>query len=52
MQVTLMGTGLLGQAVAERLHATGHSLTAYNRSPEKTRSLRQRGIRIAANAQE
>lgn len=52
MQVALLGTGLLGQAVAERLHVTGHSLTVYNRSPEKTRSLRQRGIRIAANAEE
>jgi 3-hydroxyisobutyrate dehydrogenase len=25
MNVALLGTGLLGQAVAERLHATGHS---------------------------
>lgn len=52
MNVALLGTGLLGQAVAERLHARGHSLSAYNRSPEKTVSLRQRGIRIAHNAAE
>lgn len=52
MQVALLGTGLLGHAVAERLQATGHCLTAYNRSIEKTRSLRQRGIRIAAHAEE
>lgn len=52
MQVALLGTGLLGHAMAERLQATGHCLTAYNRSIEKTRSLRQRGIRIAAHAEE
>ncbi len=48
MRVALLGTGLLGGAVAERLHATGHSLAAYNRTPEKTFSLRERGIRIDA----
>jgi 3-hydroxyisobutyrate dehydrogenase len=52
VQVALLGTGLLGQAVAERLQATGHNLTVYNRSPEKTRSLRQHGIHIAASARE
>lgn len=49
MQVALLGTGLLGRAVAERLQATGHDLTVYNRSPEKTQALRERGIRIAAD---
>ncbi len=52
MNVALLGTGLLGQAVAERLQFTGHNLTAYNRSHDKTRSLQQRGIRIAATAGE
>ena len=52
MNVALLGTGLLGQAVAERLHATGHTLSAYNRSVEKTRALRQQGIHIAATAAE
>jgi 3-hydroxyisobutyrate dehydrogenase len=52
MHVALLGTGLLGRSVAERLQATGHSLTVYNRSPEKTQSLHQRGIRIAVNAKE
>ena len=41
MNVALLGTGLLGQAVAERLHATGHRISAYNRSPEKTLALRR-----------
>ena len=50
MKVALLGTGLLGEAVAERLHAAGHSLSVYNRSVEKTHALRQRGIRIAPTA--
>jgi len=52
VEVTLLGTGLLGRSVAERLQATGHSLTVYNRSPEKTQSLHQRGIQIATHALE
>ena len=52
MNVALLGTGLLGQGVAVRLHATGHTLTAYNRSIEKTHLLRQQGIRIAPTAGE
>jgi len=35
MNVALLGTGLLGEAVAERLHAAGHSLSVYNRSAKK-----------------
>ncbi len=52
MNVALLGTGLLGQGVAVRLHATGHTLTAYNRSVEKTHILRQQGIPIAPTAGE
>lgn len=52
MNVALLGTGLLGQEVAERLHTTGHTLTVHNRSAEKTLALRQRGIRIAPTAAE
>lgn len=50
MNIALLGAGLLGQAVAERLHASGHILSVYNRSPEKTIALRQRGIDIASHA--
>lgn len=52
MNVALLGTGLLGQGVAERLHATGHTVTVYNRSIEKTHALRRQGIRIAPTAAE
>jgi 3-hydroxyisobutyrate dehydrogenase len=52
MRVALLGTGLLGAAVAERLHKTAHDLTVYNRSSEKTQPLRQQGIRIAVTPRE
>ena len=52
MNVALLGTGLLGRGVAERLHTTGHTLTAHNRSIEKTLALRQLGVRIATTAAE
>src|SRR5574340_1570399 len=52
MDVALLGTGLLGRAVAERLHATGHNLSAYNRSAEKTLPLCRLGIRIAQTAED
>lgn len=50
MNVALLGTGLLGEAVAERLHAAGYSLSVYNRSVGKTRALQQRGVEVAATA--
>lgn len=52
MQVALLGTGLLGRAVAERLQSTGHDVTVYNRSSDKTQPLQQQGIRIAASPAE
>ncbi|MBS0169642.1 MAG: NAD(P)-dependent oxidoreductase [Nitrospira sp.] len=50
MNVALLGTGLLGAAVAERLHAEGHSLSVYNRSAEKTYALRELGVTVAPTA--
>lgn len=50
MKVALLGTGLLGEAVAERLHAAGHSLLVYNRSVSKTRALQQLGVTVAPTA--
>ena len=52
MNVALLGTGLLGEAVAERLHAAGHSLSVYNRSAGKTQRLRQLGVAVAPTAAE
>ena len=33
--IALLGTGLLGTAIGQRLLARGHRLTVWNRSPER-----------------
>ena len=50
MRVAIVGIGLLGRAVAERLHESGHAVTVYNRTASKTDSLRAHGITVAATA--
>lgn len=52
MKVALIGTGLMGTPMGERLLAAGHKLTVYNRSPHKTRPLGERGGAVAATAQQ
>lgn len=47
MNITLLGTGLLGSAVSERLLAQGHALTVWNRDPAKTSALCSKGARCA-----
>jgi len=37
MTVALLGTGLLGRAIAERLRATHHPVIAYNRTAARAR---------------
>ncbi|BCA55200.1 3-hydroxyacid dehydrogenase [Nitrospira sp. KM1] len=44
--VSLLGTGLLGLAIAERLQACGHVLSVFNRTPEKARPLQSRGVTV------
>lgn len=44
--VALLGTGLLGKAVAQRLQTTGHRVLAYNRTREKALPLVPLGVRI------
>ncbi|MEK6532545.1 MAG: NAD(P)-binding domain-containing protein, partial [Nitrospirota bacterium] len=48
MRVAVLGIGLLGRAVAERLHDSGHAVTVYNRTVSKTDPLRAHGITVAA----
>ncbi len=43
MHVSLLGTGLLGCAVAERLLTAGYSLNVWNRSPHKSEVLAEKG---------
>jgi 3-hydroxyisobutyrate dehydrogenase len=43
MKMGLMGTGLMGEPLGDRLLGAGHSLTLYNRTVEKTQGLVKRG---------
>ncbi|MDE1763638.1 MAG: NAD(P)-dependent oxidoreductase [Thaumarchaeota archaeon] len=46
MNVGIIGTGLLGKAVATRLINTGHSVIVYNRTKEKTKPLEMSGAQV------
>lgn len=52
MRVGIIGTGLLGKAVAIRLLATGHRVTVYNRTMEKAHPLENQGAVIASSPRE
>ena len=43
MKIGVLGTGRMGSAMAERLLDSGHALTIWNRSAEKTAALVTRG---------
>ena len=47
MTIALLGTGLLGSAIATRLLACGHSLSVWNRHPERCEPLLALGARQA-----
>ncbi len=47
MKVGVIGTGLLGKAVAIRLVNSGHNVTVYNRTKEKTIPLERLGASVA-----
>jgi len=49
MDVSLIGTGLMGHPMAVRLLAAGHRLSVYNRTREKALSLRDQGAEVAAS---
>jgi 3-hydroxyisobutyrate dehydrogenase len=44
MRIAVLGTGILGSAIAERFHADGHHVTVYNRTNQKTALLQAHGI--------
>lgn len=50
MNIAVLGVGLLGRAIAERLKATGHTVTVCNRTRAKTEPLQALGVEIAASA--
>jgi 3-hydroxyisobutyrate dehydrogenase len=52
MKVTLIGTGLMGFPMAEKLLEAGFRTTVYNRTPSKAEPLGERGAGIAGTAAE
>jgi 3-hydroxyisobutyrate dehydrogenase-like beta-hydroxyacid dehydrogenase len=46
-RVGLIGLGLMGSRLTQRLHASGWNIQAWNRSPEPSRAIAQQGIPIA-----
>lgn len=51
MDITFLGTGLMGRPMAERLLESGHRLTVYNRTRHKAEPLQELGAVIADSAQ-
>lgn len=47
MKIALLGAGLLGQSIAERLATAGHQIVVYNRTRAKAERLRAFGISLA-----
>lgn len=52
MQVSLIGAGLMGTAMAERLMTLGHDVVVYNRTEEKCAALQEQGALKARSATE
>lgn len=51
-RITFLGLGAMGQRMASRLLAAGHSVTVWNRSPQAAQALRERGAAVAATPRE
>ncbi|RNJ79559.1 MAG: NAD(P)-dependent oxidoreductase [Nitrosopumilus sp. H8] len=51
-RIGIIGTGMLGGAVALRLLDTGHDVTVYNRTPAKTQDAVKKGASQAASPKE
>lgn len=52
MQITILGGGLMGQAIAERLLAEQQNVTVFSRSLDKIRSLTKLGADIIDDAEQ
>ncbi|WP_216904157.1 NAD(P)-dependent oxidoreductase [Synechococcus sp. CCY 9618] len=52
LDIALLGSGLLGGAIGERLLERGHRLTVWNRTPERAASLVDAGATAATGAAE
>jgi 3-hydroxyisobutyrate dehydrogenase len=51
MKIALLGTGLMGQALATHLLTEKQQITVFNRSPEKVNKLADLGAKVAETAQ-
>ena len=51
-KIGIIGLGMLGNAVAQHLADTGFEITAYNRTNEKTREIKEKGGYIASTPKE
>src|SRR5512137_2699817 len=49
MTVALLGTGLLGRAIGERLRATHHPVIAYNRTAARALPLQACGVTVVTH---
>jgi 3-hydroxyisobutyrate dehydrogenase len=47
MEITFLGTGIMGAPMARHLAEAGYAVTAWNRTPEKARPLAAHGVRVA-----
>ena len=52
MTTALLGTGLLGRAIAERLKSVGHSVTVFNRTMTKALPLQACGITVVTRPEQ
>ena len=52
MNIALLGTGLMGRPMAERILQASHKLVVFNRTLEKAQPLKPLGARIASRARD
>jgi 3-hydroxyisobutyrate dehydrogenase len=52
MTITLLGTGLLGRAIAGRLQSVGHTVTVYNRTTTKALPLQTCGVTVVTRPEQ
>jgi 3-hydroxyisobutyrate dehydrogenase len=52
MTIALLGTGLLGRAIAGRLQSVGHTVTVYNRTTTKALPLQACGIAVVTRPEQ
>jgi len=50
--VTVIGLGVMGAALAHTLLKNGHNVTVWNRSPEKAETFREQGAKVAMSSAE